>query len=376
MMMRLNIIQAEFGDCFILQYGSTANPRYILIDGGPDKIFKNHLQAELTKISEQGGKIDIAVLSHVDNDHLIGILDLLAEMEKQDANNLPRTIKIDAIWHNTFDKTIGEGNDIANRVNAVVATAGAAARATMLSTNDVLTGIAEGSKLRSLAEKLEIPINSGFQNKLISLDTSSPTSTAQLESSNLRITIVGPTKANLDKLREEWLDWLAENESLAGTQDPYTMAMVDRSIPNLSSIMMLAEAEGKRMLLTGDGRGDHLIEGLKQAGLLDGSGKTHVDVLKLPHHGSDKNITKGFLESITADTYVISANGRYGNPDTSTLIWIVETARKSGRKVKIVVTNHTSSVDKLLDGYNPQDYGYEIITMQRNSNSMTIELAP
>ena len=26
---------------------------------------------------------------------------------------------------------------------------------------------------------------------------------------------------------------------------------------------MLAEADGKRMLLTGDGRGDHTLEGLK-----------------------------------------------------------------------------------------------------------------
>jgi hypothetical protein len=373
-MIKLNLIQAEFGDCFILQYGSETNPRYILIDGGPDKIFKNHLQSELSKISERGGKLDIAILSHVDNDHLVGVLDLLAEMEKQDANNLPRIIKIDTIWHNTFDKTIGEGNDIKNRVNGVFAVGGAAARATMLSTNSVLTGIAEGDKLRSLAERLEIPVNSGFEDKLVSLDTS-PSSPVNLENSNLRITIVGPTKANLEKLRQEWLDWLAENENLAGTQDPYTLAMVDRSIPNLSSIMILVEADGKRALLTGDGRGDHLIEGLGQAGLLDGSGKIHVDLLKLPHHGSDKNVTKGFFETITADTYVISANGRYGNPDTSTLIWIVETAKKSARRVKIVLTNHTSSVEKLLDDYDPLEYGYEIITMQRNSSNMTIELA-
>jgi hypothetical protein len=373
-MIKINLIQAEFGDCFILQYGSETNARYILIDGGPDRIFKNHLQAELTKISERGGKLDIAILSHVDNDHLVGVLDLLAEMEKQDANNQPRIITIDTIWHNTFDKTIGEGNDIENRVNGVFAIGGAAARATMLSTNSILTGIAEGNKLRSLAERLEIPVNSGFEDNLVSLDTSP--SPVHLENSNLSITIVGPTKANLEKLRQEWLDWLAENENLAGTQDPYTLAMADRSVPNLSSIMLLVEADGKRVLLTGDGRGDHLIEGLGQAGLLDGSGKIHVDLLKLPHHGSDNNVTKGFFETVTADTYVISANGRYGNPDTSTLIWIVETAKKSARMVKIVLTNHTPSVEKLLDGYDPLKYGYEIITMQRNSSSVTIELAP
>ncbi len=325
-MMKLKVIQAEFGDCFVLQYGSETNPRYILIDGGPDGIFKDHLQAELTKISERGGKLDIVILSHVDNDHLVGVLDLLAEMEKQDAKNLPRIIKIDTIWHNTFGKTIGEGNDIEKRVNGVFAIAGAA-KATMLSTNSVLKGIAEGNKLSSLIERLGIPVNSGFEEKLVSLDASP--SPVHLENSNLCITIVGPTKANLDKLRQDWLDWLAENEKLAGTQDPYTLAMADRSIPNLSSIMILVEADGKRALLTGDGRGDHLIEGLGLAGVLDSSGKIHVDLLKLPHHGSDKNVTKGFFETVTADTYVISANGMYGNPDTSTLVWIVETAKKS-----------------------------------------------
>jgi hypothetical protein len=42
---------------------------------------------------------------------------------------------------------------------------------------------------------------------------------------------------------------------------PFIAAMADRSIPNLSSIMILAEAdEGKKILFTGDGRGDHLLQ--------------------------------------------------------------------------------------------------------------------
>jgi hypothetical protein len=57
-------------------------------------------------------------------------------------------------------------------------------------------------------------------------------------------------------------------------------AMADNSIPNLSSIMLLAKADGKTILFTGDVRGDHLIQGLNQTGLLDTEGKIHVDVLK------------------------------------------------------------------------------------------------
>jgi hypothetical protein len=82
---------------------------------------------------------------------------------------------------------------------------------------------------------------------------------------------------------------------------------------------VLAEADGKRILLTGDGRGDHTLEGLEKAGLLDGDGKLHVDILKMPHHGSDRNVDQDYFEKIHADHYVISADGKHHNPDVATL---------------------------------------------------------
>jgi hypothetical protein len=40
----LHVIQAEFGDCLLLEYGTAANPHFILIDGGPPTIFADHLR--------------------------------------------------------------------------------------------------------------------------------------------------------------------------------------------------------------------------------------------------------------------------------------------------------------------------------------------
>jgi hypothetical protein len=45
----------------------------------------------------------------------------------------------------------------------------------------------------------------------------------------------------------------------------------------------------------------------------------HVDVLKIPHHGSDRNIDPVFFRRITADHYVFSGNGENGNPERETL---------------------------------------------------------
>jgi beta-lactamase superfamily II metal-dependent hydrolase len=44
-----------------------------------------------------------------------------------------------------------------------------------------------------------------------------------------------------------------------------------------------------------------------------------VDVLKCPHHGSDRNVDNDYFERILADHYVISADGKHGNPDVPTL---------------------------------------------------------
>jgi len=82
---------------------------------------------------------------------------------------------------------------------------------------------------------------------------------------------------------------------------------------------VLAEAEGKRILLTGDARGDKILEGLEHAGVLKPKGTLHVDVLKMPHHGSDRNVAPAFFERIIADHYVFSGDGEHGNPERETL---------------------------------------------------------
>jgi len=369
-MFKLRVVQAEYGDCLILEFGTSSNPRYILVDGGPPHIYKKHLRGELGKIRDKGGKLDLAIVSHVDNDHIIGLQDLMADLREQRANDLNEVVAIDGLWHNAFSQTIGTDNDIEARINTLLSHSGVAAH-TMSATGMVVEGVKEGNQLKLAAATLGIPVNAEFPDGLI-LAGEAPKSFAF---GNLTLHIVGPTEKNLEDLKKKWLDWLEANEDRIASGDPYVAAMADRSIPNLSSIMLLAESQGKKVLLTGDGRGDHLLQGLEQADLLDPEGNLHVDVLKLPHHGSDRNVTKKFFKSVTADKYVISANGKDGNPDLASLIWIVDTARAQGRSIDILVTNETSSTQKLVEEYDPQEYGYRLKVMKKGSNSMTLKIA-
>jgi hypothetical protein len=45
----------------------------------------------------------------------------------------------------------------------------------------------------------------------------------------------------------------------------------------------------------------------------------HVNILKVPHHGSANNLDDDFFERVTADHYVFSGNGEHGNPERAAL---------------------------------------------------------
>src|SRR5262249_60933213 len=100
-------------------------------------------------------------------------------------------------------------------------------------------GIKEGNRLRLLAQKLKVPTNSGFTDDLVLVETARQAVTF----GPLTLAVVGPNKANLKALRAEWLEWLARAAEKIGA-DPSTALMVDRSIPNLSSIAPLRNFRG------------------------------------------------------------------------------------------------------------------------------------
>lgn len=371
-MFNLHVVQARYGDSLILEYGTAEAPRYILIDGGPPGVYEDDLRPVLQGIADRGGNLDFMVLSHVDDDHVVGLLDLLAEIQQQRDSGAPETIGIGEIWHNTFSQTLG--GEIEARFQAFMGAA-APVRGAMHAADRTMRDIAKGDALTHAVDALEIPINEQFDpSYLVSLGlTHEP-----VDRENLRLWIVAPNRTNLQNLREEWLEWLEEQEgrvlvrSLEEAERAATRA--DTRVPNLSSIMFLALADGKSMLLTGDGRGDHLLEGLGQAGLLDAGGRLHVDILKLPHHGSRHNISKEVLQAITADRYVVSASGRYSHPSRQTLEWIAEVAREQGRQVEIAVTKRTKSVDQLLERYDPDEYGYCVTEMPHGAHALVLEL--
>lgn len=144
-------------------------------------------------------------------------------------------------------------------------------------------------------------------------------------SKGLSVTIAGPMQPELEALQKAHDAFLTRAERTPAA----LAAFSDTSVPNLSSVVLLAEVKGKRMLLTGDARGDRILEGLELVGALPPGGRLHVDVLKMPHHGSDRNMAPVFLERIHADHYVFSGDGEHGNPEREVMA-MLQDARPTG----------------------------------------------
>ena len=127
----------------------------------------------------------------------------------------------------------------------------------------------------------------------------------------------------------------------------------------------------RALLLTGDARYDEIEDGLASAGV-SRDGRLHVNLLKVQHHGSARNSRPEFFERITADKYVISANGRDKNPDLEALEWLVDGAHKSGRRFEVFFTNATEAVSKLPDSRPPAEFGYAMQTLKEGEDSRCI----
>src|SRR5688572_24593107 len=112
MLFSLDVIRARKGDCSILHYGSEDDPRLMIIDGGPRGVYAPHLKPRIEKIKKARGlgkqeplAVDLLMVSHVDDDHIQGILDLTRDLIQDN----PQFVQILSFWHNSFENIIGNG---------------------------------------------------------------------------------------------------------------------------------------------------------------------------------------------------------------------------------------------------------------------------
>ena len=329
---RFEALPAKNGDCLIVELINDATTRRILVDGGPNTVYTDVLRSRLRQLQtadslgrRRAGVIDLLMISHIDDDHINGVLDLLNELENARDRGQWRFLKIRKMWHNSFQALLGVDNSEIKR--SILAGFGAAtlsgAQIPCLPSIDrdesmLLASVGQGIEVENLAERLRIDRNYGAPDGLISSVKGRRFSP---KFSGFDITVIGPLEKDVKKLSNKFEDHLREKGLLPSDPEAALAATRlgrDSSPTNLASIVVMITGITGKLLLTGDARWDKIIEGLKQHELLSDESPLFVDIFKLPHHGSERNARPVLFESIIADHYVASGDGLHGNPDRRT----------------------------------------------------------
>ena len=373
--MKLTVFQSEKGDCLLL---TGADGRMVLVDGGMRPAYSRHVAPALGQLRDKGEVIDVVYVSHIDQDHISGVLQLMDDevdwrihdFAQANGNThkkppaSPRPPQVKAIWHNAFHEQVkdntGEIEDMLAASAAILSGAeNQAVRELASHQSELVTSIAEAIQLsrRVSPDQLGIKLNPPAKGKLM-LVRDSPGSAIKV--GGMSFSIIGPFSADLANLRKEWNDWLKKNKEklksiqkraeddaskfgvreigeimipklrqaeelssllpLAAKPAKFKLGMREKvTTPNLASLMFFVQEKGKTLLLTGDGHHEDISKGLKHIGQLNGKGGLHVDVHKVQHHASEHNIDEAFCQKVTADHYIFCGNGEHENPDLRVL---------------------------------------------------------
>jgi hypothetical protein len=343
-MFKVKFLPARFGDSIWIEYGDENQPHRLLMDGGTAGTRKN-IQELLASLPAEQRKFELIVVSHIDRDHVEGILGLL---EQADLG-----FEVGDVWFNGwFHLPSNPGADS--------------------------YGALQGERLSGCILDHKLPWNRAFNEQAIFIPSEGTLPVMELPG-GMKITLLSPTFDKLGKLKPVWerevrdanLEpgfGLTENdeEQLAGVFEygipefpdvdllAGSMFEEDNSAANGSSIALLVEYEGKRVALTGDAHAEVLLEAFER---LSPGERISLDLYKLSHHGSKFTTSRPLIEKLNCSQYVFSTNGSiFKHPDHETVSRVI----LAGGNQPLLVFNYRNNRNEIWDTDSlKEQYGYQ-----------------
>ncbi len=377
----LETFDAKHGDSLMLYYGNIDDPNLILIDGGPPGVYRRTLRKRLQALKKtyspsKSLPIQLTMISHIDDDHIKGILDLLEDLKQEKEDAKTPYLKLENIWYNTFDDIIG------NIELPKISTSNVASLANFLSSDPIIKNLEEdhkaviastnqGRSLNTLNRFFKIKKNQG--KKILT-----GTNTYSFDD-NFKITVIHPNQERLQELQVKWDKDLKKAKKKGDNNIIFaSIRSLDKSPFNLASIVCMIDYKRKRILLTGDARSDDILKGLEEAQLLR-RGKVNIDILKIPHHGSDRNLSTQFFQKVNAKHYIFSADGRHHNPDKASLIMLLDgTGSREDFTVHFTNGKGKDDLEKTIDFFKKEKRRrkrkFKINILEKKGGSFKIDL--
>ncbi len=292
-MFQIEMLPAREGDALWIRYGRSDAPHQILIDGGRASTY-NEIKQRLSALSEQQRVFELFVVTHVDRDHIEGALKLLEDPDLD--------LVFKEIWFNGYDHLHDDALEVFGALQGERLTAAILRRRDRWNTafggGPIKVRDDESLPTQTLAGGLKLTVLSPDTDKLANL-------IPQWKKECIEAGLKPGVEARVDEIDDlEMMGPLPDIEKLAhGAVDP------DTTLPNGSSIALLAEFEGIRVLLAADAHLDRLSRSLRT--LAEDGEPIALDAFKISHHGSSGNISKDLLELVRCRRYLISTSGAY-----------------------------------------------------------------
>lgn len=288
-MLVIKALPAQDGDCFLIQFGNAGAKRTnILVDGGHGKMVVRQLKSELAAITEVDEKLDLLVVTHIDEDHIQGILHLVGSPDF-DPNCLQQVFfNSRTLLSKVYDTKVVEDASL------------------LLKQSRAQISYQQGESFAAYLEKQKVaPATIIDANR------------EPLALNEATLTVLTPNEAGLKKLYREWEKVFAKgtlNQPIAAKAVDYAHSIEtllqkefkeDAAIPNGSSIAFILTYASKKILMLADAHPSDVEEKLVA---LYGENVAAFDLVKVAHHGSKANTSTSLLKRIHCTNYLISTN--------------------------------------------------------------------
>jgi beta-lactamase superfamily II metal-dependent hydrolase len=357
-MFTIDMLPAQRGDALWIEYGDPEDPHRVLIDGGIKRTSKT-LRDRIEKLPEKKRRFDLLVITHIDLDHIAGVLELL--------RNPPAGFEVDDVWFNAWEHL-----EAAQKI-----------------VDEGILGSKMGESVSALIKARNYPWNKFFNEGPVAIldDMSLPRKTL---AGGMHLTLLSPTAQRLKNLMPAWrkevedagLEPGGAGETLEGLGHPEEVAddgilgaaidirglsegpfKGDASPANGSSIAFLAEFEEKRCLFAGDAYATDLADAVKRAIAEENDGsQLKIGALKLSHHGGRKNTSATLLQRLRCPRYLFSTDGSsYDHPHDESVARVIVHGARPGEPRPSLIFNYRSDETKrwddkeLFDGDDPYE---------------------